>query len=123
MRLHADQRRIVQAVVAAFEFDDLVAPGGGARQTNGVHGGFRAAVAEAAHLDRKARADFFRQFPLHVVRHAEHGAVVQAPFDGLHHRGMAMSGHERAETQVVVDVFVAIEIAELAARRLRTKIG
>ena len=78
MRLHADQSAVVQAVIRAFEFDDLVASGGGARQANRVHGGFRAAVAEAAHLDRKAVADFFRQFPFHVVRHAEHGAGAKA---------------------------------------------
>ena len=63
----------------------------------------------------KAVADFFRQFPLHVVRHAEHGAGAEPFFDGLHHRGMAMPGHERAEAQVVIDVVVAVEIAKLAA--------
>jgi hypothetical protein len=31
---------------------------------------------------------------------------------------MAVSGHERAEGQVVIDVFVAIEVAELAAAGL-----
>ena len=64
----------MQAVVAAFEFDDLVAAGGGARESHGMHRGFGAADAEAKHLDRKARADFFGELPFHVVRHAEHGA-------------------------------------------------
>ena len=98
VRLHADQRGIMQAVVAAFELDDLVAAGGGAGQADGVHGGFGAAAAEADHLDRKAIADFLGQFPLHVVRHAEHGAGGQTFFDGLHHRGMTVARHERAET-------------------------
>ena len=125
VRLHADQRGIVQAVVSAFKFYDLVAAGSGAGQANGVHGGFRTAVAEAHHLDRKAVADFFGQFPLHVVGHAEHGAGAETLFHGLHDRGMAMSGHERAETQVVVDVFVAVEVAELAALSLfhKNRIG
>ena len=118
VRLHADQCGIVQAVVSAFKLHDLVAAGSGAGQADGVHGGFRTAVAEAHHLDRKAVADFFRQLPLHVVRHAEHGAGAETLFHGLHDRGMAMSGHERAETKVVIDVFVAIEIAELAALSL-----
>ena len=118
VRLHADQSAVMQAVVGAFELDDLVASGSGASQANRVHGGFGAAVAEAAHLDRKAVADFFREFPLHVVRHAEHGAGGEALLDGLHHRRMAMSGHERAEGQVVVDVFVAVEVAKLAAAGL-----
>ncbi len=103
-------------MVSAFKLHDLVAAGSGASQPDGVHGGFRTAVAEAHHLDRKAVADFFRQLPLHVVRHAEHGAGAETLLHRLHHRGMAMSGHERAETQVVINVFVAIEIAELAAR-------
>ena len=75
---YADQRRVVQPVVAAFEFDDLVAAGCGARQADRVHGRFRSAIAEAAHLDRKAGADFFRQFPLHVVGHAVHRALVES---------------------------------------------
>ena len=118
MRLHADQSAVVQSVVGAFELDDLVASGGGAGQANRVHGHFGAAVAEAAHLDREALADFFGEFPFHVVRHAEHGAGGKALLDGLHDRGMAVSGHERAEGQVVIDVFVAIEVAELAAAGL-----
>ena len=105
----------MQAVVSAFELHDLVAAGSGAGQADGVHGRFRTAVAEAHHLDRKAVADFFGQLPLHVVGHAEHGAGAEAFFDGLHDRGMAMSGHERAEAQVVIDVFVAVEVAEFAA--------
>jgi len=36
-------------------------------------------------------------------------------FDRLHYGGMAVSGHERAEGQVVIDVLVAIEVAKLAA--------
>ena len=121
MRLHAHQRRIMQAVIAAFELDDLVASGSRAGQSNGMHGGFGAAVAEAAHLDGIARADFFRQFPLHVVRHAVNRALVQARFHGLNHRRMRVARHQRAETQVMVNVFVAVEIANLAPRRLRHK--
>jgi hypothetical protein len=74
VRLHADQRAVMQAVVGAFELHNLVASSSSARQANRVHGDFGAAVSEAAHLDREAGADLFREFPLHVVRHAEHGA-------------------------------------------------
>ena len=108
----------MQSVIGAFELDDLVAPGRGAGQANRMHGHFGAAVTEAAHLDRESRADFFGEFPFHIVRHAEHGAGRQALLDGLHDRGMAVPGHERAEGQVVIDVFIAIEIAELAAAGL-----
>src|ERR1035438_8037967 len=87
VRLYADQSAVVQAVVGAFELDDLVASGGGARETNRVHGHFGTAIAEAAHLDRKASADLFGEFPFHIVRHAEHGAGGEALLDGLHHYG------------------------------------
>ena len=105
----------MQAVVSAFEFQNLVAAGGGARQADSVHGGFGAAAAEANHLDRKTIADFLGQFPFHVVRHAEHGSSLQTRLDGLHHRGMAVSGHQRAEAEIVIDVVIAIEIAEMGA--------
>src|SRR5712692_11363852 len=108
----------MQAVVGAFELYDLVASGGGASQADGVHRCFSAAVAETAHFDGKAVADFFGELPFHVVGHAEHGAGSETLLDGLHDGGMAVSSHERAEGQVVVNVFVAIEIAELAAAGL-----
>ena len=98
MRLHTNQCRIMQAVITAFKLYDLVATSSCAGQPNRMHGGFRAAIAKAAHLHRKPRADFLRQFPLHVVRHAIHSALVQARFHRLDHRRMRMSGHERAET-------------------------
>src|SRR5579862_3629502 len=123
MRLYADQCGVVQAVISTFELDDLVAPRSGAGETNGVHGCFGAAVSEAAHLEGKARADFLGQFPLHVMGHAISGAFVQTPFDSLDHRGMRMARHERAKTKIVIKVFVAIEIAELAAGSFRNKDG
>jgi len=92
---------------------DLVASGWRRGRGDGVHGGFRAAGAETHHLDGKALADFFRELPFQVMRHAEHGAGGQALPDGFHHRGMAVPGHERAETEVVVNVIVAVEIAEM----------
>ena len=115
VRLHADQGRVVQAVIAAFELEDLVAAGCCASEANGVHRGFGAAGAEADHLDREALADFFRKLPFHVVRHAEHGAGGEPLLDGLHHRGMAVTRHQSAEAQVVIDVVVAVEIAEVRA--------
>ncbi len=72
-------------------------------------------VSKAAHLNRKAIANFLCKFPLHVVGHAKHRAGGKPLLDGLHHRRMAMSGHQRAESQVVIDIFIAIEIAKFAA--------
>jgi len=113
-----DQRIVVQAVICAFEFNDLVASSCGAGEPDGVHRDFSSTIAEANHLDRKAIADLFRKFPLHVMRHAEHGAGAQALLNCFHHRRMAMSGHDRAKAKVVIDVLVAIKIAKLAAARI-----
>ncbi len=118
VRLHTYQGGIVQAVVAAFELDDLVAAGGGAGETNRVHGGFGAAVAEADHFHGKALADFLGQLPLHVMRHAKHGAGGQTFPHGFHDGGMAVSRHERAEAEVVINVVVAVEIAEVRSLAL-----
>ena len=109
-----------KAVVSTFEFQDLVAPGGGPGQADSVHRGLGAAVAEAAHLDRKALANFFRRScttPDHAAC-TKHGAGAQASRDGLHDGWMTVSGHERAESQVMVDVFIAIEIAKFTAAGL-----
>ncbi len=100
-------------MISAFELDDLVTAGSRARKTHRVHGGFGAAVAEANHLHRETLANFLGQLPFHVVRHAKHSAGVQALSYGLHHRGMAMPGHQCAEAEVVVDVVIAIEIAKV----------
>src|SRR5581483_9318267 len=118
MRLYTDQRGVVQAVIAAFELENLVTTGRGTSQSASMHGSFGAARPESNHLDRKALADFFRQLPLHVVRHAEHRARAQTWLDRFHHRRMAMSGHESAKAEVVIDVVVAIQIAEVRALSL-----
>src|SRR5581483_511692 len=92
-----------------------------AGKTNGVHGHFSSAVAEADHLDRKAIADFFSEIPFQVMRHAEHRAGAQALLNRLHHRGMAMASHDAAKATEVIDVLVAIEITQLAATRVLHK--
>src|ERR1700721_4580677 len=102
-------------MVSPFKLDDLVSAGSGSGQADGVHGGFRTAVAEANHLNGKAITNFFGKLPFHIVWHAEHCARGETLLDSLHHRGMAVSGHERAKGKVVIDVLVAIEVPNLAA--------
>src|SRR6185369_3910706 len=110
----ADQRAVVESVIRALELDNLVTARGCPRESDGVHRRFRTAGSEAHHLDREAGANFFREFPFHVMRHAEHGSGGQPSRDGLHDRGMAMTRHQRTEAQVVIDVLVTVKIAELA---------
>ena len=100
----------MQPVIRAFKLQNLVATGRRARDAAGVHGHFRAARTEAHHLHGIALADFFRQLPFLLVRHAESGALVQLLFDSFHHRRMTVPGHQRSETQIVIDVFVPIDV-------------
>src|SRR5260370_11794539 len=112
--LDADERGVMQSVVRAFKLQDFVATGGGARDAASVHGDFRAAGAEAHHIHRIALANFFGKFPFLLVRHAESGSFMKLLLDGLYYGGMAMPSHQRAEAQVVVDVFVAVEVVNAA---------
>jgi hypothetical protein len=53
------------AVVAAFKFDDLAAPGGATRQAQRAHGRFGARADEPDHFDgRHQLDDFFGQLDL-----------------------------------------------------------
>src|SRR5260370_21268274 len=60
-------------------------------------------------------ADFFCKLPFLLVGHAKGGSFMQLLFDGLDDGGMAMAGHQRAETKVVVDVFVAVNVMNATA--------
>src|SRR5689334_21388196 len=108
----------MQAMISAFELYDLIASSSGARQAYGMHGCFSTTVAKTNHLDWKSLTDFLRQLPLHVVRHSKHGASRETFFHCFHNCGMTMSRHESAEAQVVIDIFVSIEVAKSAALRV-----
>ena len=111
----------MQAVIAAFHLDDAIAAGSGASQADGVHGAFRAAIAETNHLDGKALADFLGEFPFEIMRHAEHGAGAEFRLHRLDHRGMAMSGHQRAEAKIEVEILVAVDIVNVSAFSIADK--
>ena len=48
-------------------------------------------------------------------------AVLERPLDRFDDCRMTVPGHERAKTQVVIDVFVSIDVHDLAATTLRDK--
>src|SRR5207302_8564553 len=75
----------------------------------------RSAGAEANQFYRIALANFLRELPCLVMRHAEGCSFVQLLFDRLDDGGVAMSGHQRAETKVVIYVFVAVNVVNAAA--------
>ena len=108
----------MQAVICTLKLEDFVTSSRRARQSDGMHGGFRTAVTETHHLHWKAITNFLGQFPFQVMRHAKHGAGTETFFHSFHDGRMAVAGHERAEAEVVIDVFVAVQIAELTAPSL-----
>ena len=105
----------MHAVIAAFHLDDLVAAGKSAGEADGVHRDLGAAGAEAHLVHGEALADFVGEIELEGVRHAVHGSGFEPLLDCLHDGGMAMAGHERAEAEVEIDVFVAVEIVDVGA--------
>src|SRR2546423_8756125 len=113
--LNTDERRVMQTVVGAFEFQNFVAsrcrPGNAAS----VHCDFRAAGTESHHVHRIALANLFRKLPFLLVRHPEGSSFMQLLLHGLHDGGMAMPGHQRSETQIVIDVFVPVDVVNAAA--------
>src|SRR6266851_2523768 len=105
----------MQSVVGAFKLQDFVAARGGARNATGMHGDFRSARAKADHIYRIALANFFRKLPFLLVRHTESGSFMKLLLDGLYDGGMAMPGHQCAKAEVMVNVFVAVEVVNAAA--------
>ena len=78
------------AVVAAFELDDLVAAGEGAREAHRGHRRLGAGVDEAHELDRRHRvADEARQLDLELGRGAEAGAALGRLLQDLDDGGWA----------------------------------
>src|SRR5579862_6452312 len=104
----------MQPVIAALHLDDAISPCRGSRQSHSVHRAFSPAIAKPHHLYREPFAYLFREFPFHVVWHAEHGASAQLLLYGAHHGGMTVPCHERAETKIEINVFVPIDMVNVA---------
>src|SRR5438093_10734362 len=49
------------------------------------------------------------------MRHAEGCSFVQLLFDRLDDGGVAVPGHQRTETKIVVNVFIVIDVVNTAA--------
>ena len=114
LRFHRYQRRIVQPVIAALHLDDAISPRCRSRQSHSMHRAFSSAIAEAHHLYRKPFADFLRELPLHIVRHAEHRPCAKLLLHCTHHSRMAVPCHKRAETEIEIQVFISIDVVDVA---------
>ena len=120
-RLHGNERGIMESVVAAFHLDDAIAARGSAREAHGMHRAFRSAIAEAHHLHRKAFADFLRQFPFEIVRHAEHRSGAKFFLHRSYNRRMAVPRHQSAKTKIEIDVLVAVNVVDVPALSVANK--
>ena len=92
-----DQKRVRVPVVAAFEFDDGVAAGESARQSNRRHGRLGARVDHAYLLERRhQRADRVCHFCFDGGGGAKAEASGGSVLHGAHHLWMCMPGDHRA---------------------------
>ena len=80
-----------------------------------MHRDLGAAGAEAHLVHGEALADFVGEIEFEGVRHAVHRSGLEPLLDCFDNGGMAMAGHERAEAEVEIDVFVAVEIVDVGA--------
>ncbi len=104
-----DQEGVGMAVVAPCEFDEAVAPGGGAGEAQGRHGRFGPRVDQADHVDRRQRGgDRLRDLHLGAGRRADRRAAAERLGDRRHHRRMAMPQDVRTVAADVVDVAPAV---------------
>ena len=104
------------AVVATFEFDDLVATGESAHQSQHRHAGFGAAVHEANHLHTGNGVDHhLRQRVFECAGGSEAGALLNCFLQRTDHFGMGMTTDRGPPAADVVDVFVVINVPGVGA--------
>ena len=111
-----DEKAVGVAVVAALEFDDELAAGGGAGQADGRHGGLSAG-ADKAHLFDGGIAghDALGEIGLGGGGCAEAGGVARRALDGLDDRRKGVAEDHRTPGAEVVDIAIAVGVDEVGA--------
>ena len=110
------QQAVGVAVVAALEFDDEFAAGGGAGQADGGHGGLSAGADEAHFFDGGiAGRDALGEIGLGGRGGAEAGGVARGALDGFDHRRKCVAQNHRAPGAEVVDVAIAVGVVKVRA--------
>src|SRR5437588_10681920 len=103
-------------VVAAIEFDNLIAAGESARQSNARHRRFGPAVDHSDLLDRRhPLANEFGQFHFERVRNSETQSARGRIAHGTDHNFRRVTENSWTPTADVVDVFVSIDIPNVRA--------
>ena len=113
-----DQQAVGVAVVAAFKFDDFVAVGVTARQTDGAHGGFGSRVHHPHHVHgRHQFGNQLRHFNFHLGRRAKAQAALRRFNDRIADRRVVVSQHHRAPGTDVVDITFAVDVEQVSPVR------
>ena len=116
------QQAVGVAVIAAFEFDDFVAPRVAARQTDGGHGSFRAGRYQAQAFDAGHDfGDFFGDEDFGFRGRAERQAVHRGLAHGFHHFGVCVSDNARAPRTDKVNVLRAVLVPHKRSLRATDK--
>jgi hypothetical protein len=114
-RAHADHDGVVVAVVGALDLEHHVAPGGGAREVDGVHRRLGAGVGEAPLRQAEAALELLGHHDRALGRGGEvrpaPGALAHGGDDGR--VGVAHAHH--AEAVVEVDVLGAVHVPHVRA--------
>ena len=110
------QQMIGVAVVAAGKFDDEIAPGGGARQADGAHGGLGARGHEPHLFESRIGLHHpFRQFHFRLAGRSKGRAGTAGLIDGLDDLRMRMPQDQRSPGTHEIDVAIAVNIENVRA--------
>ena len=113
----ADQRRVVDAVVGAFELGDHGPPGKGAGGAQGAQHRFGAGAAEPQPLQRgDALGEQLRQLHLQGTGREVGGAAPGLLGDGRHYRGVGVAQDQGAGVVDEVQAAVAVHVDQLHPR-------
>ena len=111
-----DQQSVGVAVIAALEFDDDFAAGGGAGQADRRHRRFSAGADEAHFFDGGiAGHDALGEVGLGGRGCAEAGGVARGALDRFDHRRKGVAQNHGAPGAEVVDVAIAVGVVEIRA--------
>ncbi len=112
-RARLREKAVGVAVVAAFEFYDEVAAGGGAREPHGAHGGFGARTDETnLFAGRNGLADARGKLHFELGGHAVARAAARLLGDGFDDARMRVAQDQRAPRTDVIDVFVSVRVPQ-----------
>ncbi len=108
------QQRIDMAVIAAFEFENLLPSRETACQADGRHGGLRAAVDHAHFFNGwHPLGDGTRHFHLKRIGNAEANALARRLHDRFPHHLGRMSQDRRPPGPYIVDIFLSFDVPDM----------